>query len=86
MVFDASTNRIVGGSYDANGNMLNVQGATLAYDVENRVVSATVSGATEYYQYTPGNQRIWKLKANGTLGKLQTRWFGYKDSDFPVLK
>ena len=32
------------------------------------------------------DQAIRKLKANGTLGKLQTRWFGYKDSDFPVLK
>ena len=32
------------------------------------------------------DRAIRKLKANGTLGKLQTRWFGYKDSDFPVLK
>ncbi len=67
MVYDAATNRIHNGSYDANGNMLNVQGATLTYDVDNRVVSATTSGATEYYSYTPDNKRIWKLKANGTV-------------------
>ena len=32
------------------------------------------------------DRAIRKLKANGTLGRLQARWFGYKDSDFRVLK
>ena len=32
------------------------------------------------------DKAIKKLIANGTVGKLQTRWFGYKDSDFPILK
>src|SRR5437899_264132 len=33
VVFDPATNRIVGESYDANGNMLGVQGSALTYDV-----------------------------------------------------
>jgi polar amino acid transport system substrate-binding protein len=32
------------------------------------------------------DKAIKKLIANGTVGKLQKRWFGYKDSDFPILK
>src|SRR5206468_197951 len=67
MVYDAATNRMVGGSYDANGNMLNAQGASLGYDVENRVSYATVSGGWEYYGYAPDNKRIWKQKPNGTV-------------------
>jgi RHS repeat-associated protein len=67
MVYDPATNRIVGGSYDANGNMLNVQNATLGYDVENRVSYAIVSGGWEYYGYAPDNKRIWKQKANGSV-------------------
>ena len=67
MVYDPATNRIVGGSYDANGNMLNVQNATLGYDVENRVSYAIVSGGWEYYGYAPGNKRIWKQKPNGSV-------------------
>jgi RHS repeat-associated protein len=67
MVYDASTNRIVGGSYDANGNMLNPQGTSLGYDIENRVVSAVASGGTEYYAYAPDGKRIWKQKPNGSM-------------------
>jgi RHS repeat-associated protein len=67
LLFDPATNRIMGGSYDANGNMLNVQGTSLGYDVENRVTSATVSGGTEYYGYAPDNKRIWKQKPNGSV-------------------
>ena len=39
-VYDGS-NRIAGGSYDAAGNQLVVNGDTIAYDAENRQVSAT---------------------------------------------
>jgi hypothetical protein len=67
MIFDPATNRIVGGSYDANGNMLSAQGAALAYDVENRVASANVAAGWEYYGYAPDNRRIWKQRPNGTV-------------------
>src|SRR5260221_6448690 len=60
MVYDSATNRMVGGSYDANGNMLNVERSTLGYDVENRVWYATVSAGWEDYGYAPENKRIWK--------------------------
>ena len=32
------------------------------------------------------DRAIKKLISNGKLGTLQKRWFGYKDSDFPILK
>jgi polar amino acid transport system substrate-binding protein len=32
------------------------------------------------------DRAIKRVIASGALGKLQTRWFGYKDSDFRVLK
>ncbi len=52
--------------YDPNGNLTNIPSqAALSYDAENRV-TYTVSGGTEQYAYGPDNQRIWKLKADGT--------------------
>ena len=61
--FDAATNRIIGYSYDANGNMLsaaNVSG--LGYDVDNRLVSA----GGDSYAYAPDNKRLWKKKPDGS--------------------
>jgi RHS repeat-associated protein len=63
---NAATNQLSSAYYDANGNMTSGAGATLAYDVANRVSSATeVSGGTEYYYYSPDNKRIYRLKADG---------------------
>src|SRR5580658_3617651 len=58
-----ATNQLSSAYYDLNGNMTSGAGATFAYDVANRVSSATeVSGGTEYYYYAPGNKRIYRLE------------------------
>ena len=63
---NAATNQLSSAYYDANGNMTSGAGATLVYDVANRISSATeVSGGTEYYYYSPDNKRIYRLKADG---------------------
>ena len=58
---DATTNRLVGLSYDANGSPLNDPFAGgLTYDVENRVSSASPSGGPyQFYGYDADNKRIW---------------------------
>lgn len=62
-----ATNQLANGSYDLNGNMTSGAGATLTYDGANRLISAAeVSGGMEYYGYGADNQRMYKLKANGT--------------------
>ena len=48
----ASTNRVNGVSYDANGNDLTYG----TYDVENRLIQAGVV----QYGYAPNNKRVWK--------------------------
>ena len=50
--------------YDANGNMASGGGATLTYDVANRVASANEFSAMEYYYYAPDNKRIYRLNAS----------------------
>jgi RHS repeat-associated protein len=55
---DPATNRIVGASYDANGNLL---GGGYSYDVENRLVSA----GAEQYAYDGNNRRVWKRRQVG---------------------
>src|SRR5260370_31308059 len=66
--YDAATNRVIGQSYDANGNWINVG----SYDVENRLVSVPTAynpdtqSQTEFYAYAPDNKRIWKQRADGT--------------------
>jgi RHS repeat-associated protein len=52
VIVDPLTNRVVGTSYDANGNNTSVG----SYDIENRLISA--NGAT--YGYAPDNKRVWK--------------------------
>jgi YD repeat-containing protein len=55
----ASTNRLSGGSYDANGNMTTGAGATMTYDGSNRMVTVSpTSGGTEYYVYAPDSKRV----------------------------
>jgi hypothetical protein len=52
-------NRIIGANYDAAGNQTAVNGNTLAYDAENRVMSALdgVTQSTETYLYDGDGQR-----------------------------
>ena len=60
---NTATNRITGGSYDANGNTTSVfnNGFTygLGYDVENRLVAASYSAGYLEYAYDAQNRRIW---------------------------
>jgi RHS repeat-associated protein len=59
---DATTNRLQGLNYDANGNMLNPPNAgTLTYDFLNRV--ATAPGGVAY-SYDGSNRRVWKGTAS----------------------
>lgn len=55
---DASTNRLTGASYDANGNQLSAPYGYVnaAYDVANRLTTATLNG-TANYEYDPSNKR-----------------------------
>jgi YD repeat-containing protein len=63
---NASTNRIVGQAYDANGNLTAINGITLTYDVENRLLS-TSNG--ESYWYSIDNRRVWRRE--GDRGRSQ---------------
>ncbi len=63
---NAGMNQLSNAFYDANGNMMSGAGVTMAYDVANRVRSASpASGGTEYYGYSAENKRVWRLKADG---------------------
>jgi len=60
------TNQLSSAYYDANGNMTSGAGATLTYDVSNRLASAVeTSGGIEYYGYAPDNKRVFRQMANG---------------------
>jgi RHS repeat-associated protein len=70
-VVNASTNRINGLSYDANGNQAN--GGSSAYDIDNRLL--TWDG-TEQYRYDASNKRVFRRWTNGT-GQLQETYSMY---------
>ena len=61
---DAATNRLVGSTYDANGNLTVGSGLNLTYDISNRIATAAGPSA-EWYAYTPGNKRVWKKRQTG---------------------
>ncbi len=60
---DATTNRIVGLGYDANGNMTNDGSNTLVYDGENRALSATNGSTSGTYAYDGDGLRVTKVGA-----------------------
>jgi len=63
---NGTTNQLTGAVYDANGNMNSGAGATLTYDVANRLSSAVeTSGGVEYYGYSADNRRVFRQLANG---------------------
>jgi len=63
---NAATNQLSSVYYDANGNMTSGAGATLTYDVSNRLASAVeTSGGIEYYGYAPDNKRVFQQTASG---------------------
>jgi RHS repeat-associated protein len=66
-----NNNRMVGYSYDNNGNQLNTpDGATLSYDWDNRMTNWSSGGASETYHYHPSGSRVWKKKSTEAEGTL----------------
>ena len=63
----AATNQITGSpyAYDANGNMTNDGVNTLAYDVENHVLSASGSYGSGSYTYDGNGLRVQKSVSGG---------------------
>jgi RHS repeat-associated protein len=68
LTVSASTNHITGTpfSYDANGNMTNDGYNTLAYDAENRTLSATNGSTGGTYSYDGNNLRVKKVAGSTT--------------------
>lgn len=63
---DAATNRLLGYSYDANGNMTHDGLNSLVYDAENRVLSSTTGGVTTNYTYDGAGLRVKKISGGTT--------------------
>ena len=62
---DQTTNRIVGQTYDANGNQYSTTGSSnLQYDVENRVTSASVGAQFQTYAYDAQNRRMFNWQTS----------------------
>jgi RHS repeat-associated protein len=61
-------NQIVGQTYDQKGNQLTVNGNTLFYDYENRILYETdgVTHGVETYVYDGNGQRVQKYGSGGT--------------------
>ena len=59
-------------AYDANGNRLAGDGATYAYDVFNRLATATKAGVTTTYAVNALGQRVHKK-----VGAGASHWFTY---------
>jgi RHS repeat-associated protein len=76
VAIDATTNRVVGQSYDANGNQQTspTMSGYLYYDPENRLLSAP----GVQYAYDAQNKRIWKgtFDGNGYLTGQQLYFYG----------
>src|SRR5215469_3802896 len=81
------SNQIPGNTYDQAGNQLTVNGNTLSYDGENRLLLATappsLGGGTETYFYDGAGQRVAKSgPGNATiyvydaLGQLASEYDG----------
>ena len=87
---NSPTNQLSSAAYDANGNMLTGSGATLTYNEDNRMSSATVTGGgMEYYYYTPDGKRFWRQMTDGsirfTLWGAQGEQLGvYYGDDAPI--
>jgi len=57
-------NQVDGLTYDANGNQTTLNGVSMAYDVDNRLM--TYGSNDEQYAYAPDNQRVWKKRSDGS--------------------
>ena len=84
-----SNNRISGWGYDGRGNLTSIpsMSRTFSYDAENRMTSATVGGASNYF-YDGDGRRVQKVTSSGTttyvydaMGQLAAEYGATTDSD-----
>ncbi len=77
VAIDATTNRVVGQSYDLNGNQQTTptMSGYLGYDAENRLLTAPGL----QYAYDAQNKRIWKgmFDGNGYLTGQELYFYGF---------
>ena len=75
---DTAHNRIGNQNYDAAGNQLTYDPRTLAYDAENRMISATsIQNGNEYYIYDGDGLRVRKTwMPNGGSPQVTTYVYG----------
>jgi RHS repeat-associated protein len=60
------TNRVIGDSYDLNGNLTaTAGGATYTWDAANRLTQFQSAQVTESYAYDPQNRRVWRRDGAG---------------------
>jgi RHS repeat-associated protein len=64
---NAAKNWLNGSSYDADGNVLTLNNATLGYDMENRLHNYTTGTFVENYAYDEGNKRVEKYSASSDV-------------------
>ena len=64
-------------TYDAAGNLTSDRSSTYAYDLENRMIQATVDGYTTSLHYDPLG-RLWRTSANRPgYGQTDYLWDGW---------
>ncbi len=81
---NALTNQLSSAYYDANGNVTSGAGATLAYDVSNRLEYAQeTGGGIEYYGYAPDNKRVFRQLASG---QQQLTFYGARGEKLGVYQ
>ncbi len=79
VTFAGGTNRIDGGSYSPEGDLLGDGSHSYAYDAENRLENVD-GGATASYSYFPSGQRATKTTGGNTY------WYLYDESGQQLAK
>ena len=86
---DWATSRIQSfAGYDANGNLTGYAGDGYSYDLQNRMIQATVSGAgTVIYGYDTTNHRTYKAGLNnGTYSAEEFYFYGVEGHKYGTWK
>ena len=86
---DWATNRVQSfAGYDANGNMTGYAGDGYSYDLQNRMIQASVSGAgTVIYGYDTTNHRTYKAGySSGTYSAEEFYFYGVEGHKYGTWK